>query len=97
MLFFISSFFINVTDHLSTLLRSLVLNLLIKFGGKDFLKVAKKKFEDHCAGDSTIPADLRTVVYKAVISVNGKKAFNSLLNVISRKSIFTLVSKYDSI
>lgn len=74
-------FLFSSAEHLDTLLRSLVLNRLVKFGDKEFANEARKKFEEHCAGVKSIPADLRSVVYKAVISVDGKAAFDSLLKV----------------
>lgn len=58
-----------------------MLNRLVKFGDKEFTKVALEKFEKHIKGTETIPADLRSVIYRAVISVDGRKAFNSLMNV----------------
>lgn len=58
-----------------------MLNRLIKFGDKEFADVARQKFEAHCNGTAIIPADLRSVIYRAVISVDGKCAFDSLLNV----------------
>lgn len=58
-----------------------MLNRLVKFGDKDFAKIALEKFEKHCKGTEVIPADLRSVIYRAVISADGKNAFTALMNV----------------
>lgn len=58
-----------------------MLNRLVKFGDKEFAKVALEKFEKHIKGTDIIPADLRGVIYRAVISADGKNAFTSLMNV----------------
>lgn len=85
-----------VTGHLTTLLRSLILDCLIRFGDKQFSKIATAKFEDHCSGGTTIPADLRLPIYRAAIAANGRQAFNSLLKVRKdgrRKNVISWVNR----
>lgn len=60
-----------------------MLNKLVKFQDSGFAFIAWEKFELHCQGTCIIPADLRGVVYRAVMSKNGKRAFPALLNVSS--------------
>jgi puromycin-sensitive aminopeptidase len=72
------------TAHLTTLLRSLVLNRLIRFGATHFTDAMRKKFEQHCNGVELIPADERSAVYRTVIAADGKQAFDQLIKVIFR-------------
>lgn len=58
-----------------------MLSQLVKFQDIGFASIAWEKFEKHCQGTCIIPADLRGVVYKAVMSKDGKRAFPALLNV----------------
>jgi len=38
-----------------------------KYGHPATLAEARKRFQAHCAGESTVPADLRSAVYSAVL------------------------------
>ncbi|XP_065204274.1 puromycin-sensitive aminopeptidase-like [Planococcus citri] len=74
-------------SHLVTLLRSLILNRLVKFGDEEFLHLAKERFAEHYSSRKTIPADLRTVIYKGVIAAEGKPAFDSLIDMYKKTDL----------
>lgn len=67
--------------HLDTLLRPLVISRLGWFGDEAIIEESKKRFENHSSGDQTIPADLRSPVYKAVLSVGDENTYNTMLRV----------------
>lgn len=64
--------------HMDTLLRSLVIGRLGWYGDEETLVEAKKRFNAHISGESTIPADLRAAVYKSVISVGDEETFKTM-------------------
>ncbi|XP_049807692.1 puromycin-sensitive aminopeptidase isoform X2 [Schistocerca nitens] len=66
-------------SHLDTLLRSLVIGRLGWFGEKSVIEEAKKRFDHHCNGKCHLPADLRSPVYKAVLSVGDEDTYNTML------------------
>ena len=53
--------------HLDALLRGLIIACLGKFGRQDIVAEARKRFQAHCKGESTVPADLRSAVYGTVL------------------------------
>ncbi|XP_068751951.1 puromycin-sensitive aminopeptidase-like [Montipora capricornis] len=53
--------------HLDALLRGLIIACLGKFGRQDIVTEGRKRFQAHCKGESTIPADLRSAVYGTVL------------------------------
>lgn len=65
--------------HLSTLLRSLVLHRLISFSCDETINEAKKRFENHVNGVCLLPADLRSVCYKAVLQTGNLNTFEDML------------------
>ncbi|XP_069697519.1 puromycin-sensitive aminopeptidase isoform X2 [Periplaneta americana] len=66
-------------SHLDTLLRSLVISRLGWFGDEAIVAEAQKRFEDHVSGKALLPADLRSPVYKAVLSVGDESTYNTML------------------
>jgi len=68
-------------DHLQALLRSLVLNRMASFDHEATRKEALRRFELHVSGKETIPADIRSAVFKAVMSGGDEQIFQSLLKV----------------
>lgn len=66
-------------SHLDTLLRGLVLNKLISFRCPKTILEAKKRFKDHTAGRSALPADLRSACYKAVLQEGDNDTFEHML------------------
>ncbi|KAJ7390104.1 hypothetical protein OS493_027136 [Desmophyllum pertusum] len=53
--------------HLDALLRGLIIGRLGKYGHPAMLAEARQRFDAHCKGESTIPADLRSAVYSTVL------------------------------
>ncbi|XP_068751963.1 puromycin-sensitive aminopeptidase-like [Montipora capricornis] len=53
--------------HLDALLRGLVLGVMGRSGDAATITEARKRFQAHCKGESTIPADLRSAVYGTVL------------------------------
>ncbi|CAH0694094.1 unnamed protein product [Spodoptera exigua] len=66
-------------SHLDTLLRSLVLNKMISFEDPDTIKEAKSRFEKHISGACTLPADLRSACYRAVLADADEATFQRFL------------------
>ena len=58
------------TGHLDAMLRTLVIAKMGRNGDEAIIAEAKKRFEAHCAGTTTIPADLRGPVSATSLSVN---------------------------
>ncbi|KAL5290109.1 NPEPPS family protein [Megaselia abdita] len=73
--------------HLSTLLRSLVLHRLISFSCDETIKEAKQRFEDHINGVNLLPADLRSVCYKAVLQTGDLSTFEQMLKLYRRTDL----------
>ncbi|PSN57011.1 Puromycin-sensitive aminopeptidase [Blattella germanica] len=66
-------------SHLETLLRSLVIGRLVWFKDEVVIAEAKKRFEDHISGKTLLPADLRSAVYRAVLSDSDESTYNTML------------------
>ncbi|XP_073947125.1 puromycin-sensitive aminopeptidase [Choristoneura fumiferana] len=66
-------------SHLDTLLRSLVLNKMISFEDPETIKEAKNRFEKHVSGACTLPADLRSACYRAVLAEADEPTFQRFL------------------
>ncbi|XP_069970729.1 puromycin-sensitive aminopeptidase isoform X1 [Penaeus vannamei] len=65
--------------HLDTLLRSLVLGQLGLYGDEAIVGEARRRLGAHVANTSTLPADLRSPVYKTVMSQADEKTFDQML------------------
>jgi puromycin-sensitive aminopeptidase len=81
----------KLSDHLNTMLRSLVLLRMSTFGHERTIQEAKKRLDLHISGDQVIPADLRSVVYKAVLAAGGEETFDSLIKVKSNRFVCCLI------
>lgn len=66
-------------SHLDTLLRSLVLNRLISCGCTSAIEEAKKRFKLHASGQCSLPADLRSACYKAVMQNGDINTYEEML------------------
>ncbi|XP_046484591.1 puromycin-sensitive aminopeptidase isoform X1 [Neodiprion pinetum] len=66
-------------SHLDTLLRSLVLGRLAALNDAETIEEAKKRFEAHVSGARILAADLRSPVYRAVLSVGGADTYATML------------------
>ena len=60
-------FLYNLQGHLDALLRGLVLGVMGRSGDAATITEARKRFDAHCNGESTVPADLRSAVYGTVL------------------------------
>jgi hypothetical protein len=70
-----------VVGHLDKLLRPLVIGRLGRFGDKGIIAEAQVRFEAHVSGKVLIPADLRSPVYRTVLSVGDESTYNTMLKV----------------
>ncbi|XP_006620199.1 puromycin-sensitive aminopeptidase isoform X1 [Apis laboriosa] len=66
-------------SHLDTLLRSLVLGRMAALNDEDTIQEAKKRFELHVSGTTLLAADLRSPVYRAVLSVGDTDTYETML------------------
>ncbi|EGI68003.1 PREDICTED: puromycin-sensitive aminopeptidase [Acromyrmex echinatior] len=66
-------------SHLNTLLRSLVLGRMAALNDQDTIEEAKRRFELHVNGTTTLAADLRSPVYRAVLSVGDANTYDTML------------------
>lgn len=66
-------------SHLDTLLRSLVLGRMAAYDDKDTIEEAKKRFDLHLAGKTALSADLRSPVYRAVLSGSDPAVYEAML------------------
>jgi len=65
--------------HLDALLRGLVLGVMGRSGDPATIAEAKKRFDAHCKGESTIPADLRSAVYSTVLKHGDTSTLESMM------------------
>jgi hypothetical protein len=70
------------------MLRSSILLRLVRIGDESTLAEARAKFQLHLRkeSNSTIPADLRPVVYRAVLATGDLEAYEALLTVNASRS-----------
>ncbi|XP_076169420.1 puromycin-sensitive aminopeptidase [Ptiloglossa arizonensis] len=66
-------------SHCDTLLRSLVLGRMAALNDTDTIEEAKKRFELHVSGESLLAADLRSPVYRAVLSRGISDTYKTML------------------
>ncbi|KAK0172910.1 hypothetical protein PV328_006175 [Microctonus aethiopoides] len=66
-------------SHLDNLLRSLVLGRMSALNDLETIEEAKKRFELHISGKCILPADLRSPVYRAVLSVGDVNTYEAML------------------
>ena len=77
---------------LDTMLRSLVIGLLGRYGDPDMITEAKCRFDNHITEKDSIPADIRTAVFSAVLSNGDETTFDKLVEVRSNTSLFQFVN-----
>ncbi|XP_078048992.1 puromycin-sensitive aminopeptidase isoform X1 [Augochlora pura] len=66
-------------SHCDTLLRSLVLDRMAVLNDADTIEEAKKRFEMHVSHKTLLSADLRSPVYKAVLSNGNNETYQMML------------------
>ncbi|KAK7501329.1 hypothetical protein BaRGS_00007454, partial [Batillaria attramentaria] len=65
--------------HLTALLRDLTLGKLGSCGEPSVVEEAKRRFQAHCDGSQTLPGDLRSPVYTAVMRHGDESTLEALL------------------
>lgn len=87
-----------ILGHLDKLLRPLVIGRLGRFGDEAIIAEAQKRFDAHVSGKALIPADLRSPVYRTVLSVGDESTYNTMLKVsYSPKFVNILFLMYSSV
>ncbi|XP_072032705.1 puromycin-sensitive aminopeptidase-like [Amphiura filiformis] len=66
-------------DHLTALLRGLVVRVMGKNGHPHAVEEARKRFKAHCSGGEKIHADLRAPVYVTVLANGNEETFEEML------------------
>lgn len=63
------------------MLRPLILQAMVGFEHEKSIEEAKKRFKSHLLGKDLVVADLRSVVYRGVLSMDNEETLNTLLKV----------------
>lgn len=79
--------YIFFPGHQDKLLRSLVINRLGGCGDESLIAEAKRRFAAHLEGTQLIPADLRSAVYRAVMSRGDLSTYETMIQVLETFSI----------
>lgn len=66
-------------DHLTGMLRGLVMKRLGGYGDENVVAECKRRFQAHIDGSESIPADLRAAVYGTVSAHGDENTFNELI------------------
>ncbi|XP_024935803.1 puromycin-sensitive aminopeptidase isoform X2 [Cephus cinctus] len=66
-------------NHLDTLLRSLALGRMAALNDKATIEEAKVRFDAYVSQGKTLPADLRSPVYRAILSVGDITTYETML------------------
>jgi len=74
-------------DHFTTLLRTIVLTRLGKFGDEEVRAEAKRRFDQHVAGTTLIKPDLRTTVYMCTAAAGRTADFESMLALYAKETL----------
>jgi len=74
-------------DHFATLLRTIVLTRLGKFGDAEVRSEAKRRFDQHVAGTNLIHPDLRTTVYGCTASLGTQADYDDLLQLYNKEQL----------
>ncbi len=73
--------------HVASLLRSKVLTRIGCYGHEATVTEAKRRFAEHFANKSLIPADLRGCVYRIVAANGGMESFQQLLTLFRKTDL----------
>lgn len=74
-------------EHLTKLLRSLLLGRMAMFDDPEVIAEAQRRFDLHVKGEQQIPADFRSTVYKAVLRSGSRDMFEALLKIYREASL----------
>ena len=77
----------SISGHLDALLRGLIIGRLGKYGHPATVAEAQKRFEAHCKGESTIPADLRSAVYSTVLKHGDGNTLESVMQLLKEADL----------
>jgi len=73
--------------HLETLLRCIVLSKLGRFGDKEVNDEAKRRFDAHVAGTSSIHADMRSTVYTCVGALGQAADYETMVKLHNQEEL----------
>ena len=73
--------------HLDALLRGLVIGRLGTYGHEATVAEARKRFEAHCNGEATIPADLRSAVYSTVLKSGDASTLEAMMKLFKKADL----------
>ncbi|XP_033126346.1 puromycin-sensitive aminopeptidase-like [Anneissia japonica] len=73
--------------HLDALLRSLVIRIMGRNGHQPAVEEARKRFKEHIADVSVLPADLRAPVYNTVLVHGGAEDFEAMLDLFNKQEL----------
>lgn len=68
-------------EHLTKLLRSLLLGRMAMFDDPEVIAEAERRFQLHIKGEEQVPADFRSTVYKAVLRTGSRSKYDDLLRI----------------
>ncbi|XP_029649744.1 puromycin-sensitive aminopeptidase [Octopus sinensis] len=71
-------------NHLTTLLRDLVLCRMGRYGDAAVLEESRKRFQDHVSGEKILPADLKSPVYLTVVCHGDEEVLTSMLELYEK-------------
>ncbi|XP_046837634.1 puromycin-sensitive aminopeptidase isoform X1 [Vespa velutina] len=74
-------------SHLDTLLRSLILDRMAAANDEETIRQATRRFALHMSGVMPLPADLRSPVYRAVLSVGDAFTYDTMLNLYEESDL----------
>lgn len=74
-------------EHLTKLLRSLLLGRMAMFDDPEVIAEAERRFQLHIKGEEQIPADFRSTVYKAVLRTGSRSKYEDLLRIYREASL----------
>ncbi len=74
-------------DHSQSLLRSVVLGSLGKYGDENVIEIARNMFEKMLKGKLQIDSDLRGIVYATVAKYGDDKTYSDLLDLYRKSSL----------
>ena len=78
---YVSKLPIFSTGTLDTMLRSLAIGQLGRYGDPDMIAESHRKFDDHISEKDPIPADYKTAVFSAVLGNGDETHFDKLVEV----------------
>ena len=72
-------------EHLTKLLRSLLLGRMAMFDDPEVIAEAERRFDLHIKGQEQVPADFRSTVYKAVLRTGSRSSTRTCCKFIAKR------------